>query len=164
MKLEGSCHCGAVKFTVESHTPYPFNYCYCSICRKVNGGGGFNINIMADANTLEVTGMDNVSIYRSRENQRGAYEADGLGFSRRHFCKTCATMLWSFNPNYPDWIYPYASAIDTQLPAAPQRKHFMLSFKPDWVPVELHEGDTQFEHYPDGSIEEWHKSRNLWQD
>ena len=109
MKLEGSCHCGAVKFTAVSHTPFPFNYCYCSICRKVNGGGGFNINIMADANTLDVTGMENVGVYRSRENQRGAYDADGLGFSRRHFCKTCATMLWSFNPNYPDWVYPYAA-------------------------------------------------------
>ena len=34
MKLNGSCHCGAVKFSVESHTPYPYMRCYCSICRK----------------------------------------------------------------------------------------------------------------------------------
>ena len=48
MKLEGSCHCGAVHFTVESHTPYPFLRCYCSICRKTAGGGGYAINIMGD--------------------------------------------------------------------------------------------------------------------
>ena len=35
MKLEGSCHCKAVTFTVESHTPSPFQLCYCSVCRQV---------------------------------------------------------------------------------------------------------------------------------
>ena len=37
MKLEGSCHCKAVSFTVESRTPYPYNHCYCSKCRKAGG-------------------------------------------------------------------------------------------------------------------------------
>jgi hypothetical protein len=39
MLLEGSCHCGAVHFSVESEHPYPFNLCYCSICRKTAGAG-----------------------------------------------------------------------------------------------------------------------------
>jgi hypothetical protein len=52
MKLTGSCHCGAVKFSVESKTPYPYMRCYCSICRKTAGGGGYAINIMGDAATL----------------------------------------------------------------------------------------------------------------
>jgi hypothetical protein len=30
MRLEGSCHCGAVRFRVESETPYPYQACYCS--------------------------------------------------------------------------------------------------------------------------------------
>ena len=41
MKLEGSCHCGAVRFTMESPAPYPYIRCYCSICRKTGGGGGY---------------------------------------------------------------------------------------------------------------------------
>ena len=40
MLLEGSCHGGAVRFRVRSAHPYPFNLCYCSICRKTGGGGG----------------------------------------------------------------------------------------------------------------------------
>ena len=51
MLLEGSCHCGAVSFRVESSTPYPYQACYCSICRKTAGGGGYAINLGADANT-----------------------------------------------------------------------------------------------------------------
>lgn len=46
MKLKGSCHCGAVKFEMESKTPQPFMHCYCTICRKTQGGGGCTINIM----------------------------------------------------------------------------------------------------------------------
>ena len=45
MRLEGSCRCGAISFSVESHTPYPYQRCYCSICRKSAGGGGYAINI-----------------------------------------------------------------------------------------------------------------------
>ena len=40
MLLEGSCHCGAIRFRVRSAHPYPFNLCYCNICRKTGGGGG----------------------------------------------------------------------------------------------------------------------------
>ena len=45
MLLKGSCHCEAVHFSVESEHPYPFNLCYCSICRKTAGAGGFAINL-----------------------------------------------------------------------------------------------------------------------
>jgi hypothetical protein len=31
MKLEGSCHCGAVRFSVEAPSPVPFVRCDCSI-------------------------------------------------------------------------------------------------------------------------------------
>ena len=56
MLLEGSCHCGAVRFSLRSRHPYPFNLCYCSICRKTTGGGGFAINLGGDHATLEVDG------------------------------------------------------------------------------------------------------------
>ena len=65
MQLEGSCHCGAVRFGVVSHTPYPFMRCYCSICRKTAGGGGYAINIMGDAQTLSVRGRKDVAIYQA---------------------------------------------------------------------------------------------------
>ena len=56
MRLEGSCRCGAISFSVDSHTPYPYQRCYCSICRKSAGGGGYAINIMGLADTLKVKG------------------------------------------------------------------------------------------------------------
>ena len=164
MKLEGSCHCGAVTFSVTSHTPYPYNHCYCSKCRKT-GGGGYAINIMGDADTLEVQGEDNISVYRSRNNHRGAYDEDGLGFSRRHFCKTCGSPLWIYNTQYPQWIYPVAASIDTPLPDAPARTHLMLGYKAPWIPVPPEsEIDKHFEFYPDEGIEDWHRRRGLYEE
>jgi hypothetical protein len=61
MVLEGSCHCGAVTFSLRSATPYPYMACYCSICRKTAGGGGFAVNIMGEADTLDVRGREAVS-------------------------------------------------------------------------------------------------------
>ncbi|MDQ3658699.1 MAG: GFA family protein, partial [Actinomycetota bacterium] len=108
MLLEGSCHCGSVKFRVESSTPYPYQACYCSICRKTAGGGGYVINLGADADTLEVEGGENVSVYSAKSQDRGAPE--------RNFCKHCGGFLWLFNPMWPELIHPFASAIDTPLP------------------------------------------------
>lgn len=51
MLLEGSCHCGAVHFRVESPHPFPYQRCYCSICCKTAGGGGYAINLGALAET-----------------------------------------------------------------------------------------------------------------
>ena len=164
MRLEGSCHCGAVHFTVESRTPYPYNRCYCSICRKTAGGGGYAINIMGIASTLRVTGEQHVSVYRAAHNDRGVYEADGLSPARRHFCSKCGSALWVYGPDWPDWIYPFASAIDTPLPQAPESTHLMLAHRASWVPVQAADHDRRFEHYPDTGIEEWHRQRGLLDD
>lgn len=55
--LKVSCHCGSVRFGVNAAHPYPFLLCYCSICRKTAGTGGYGINLGADFSTLKVEGM-----------------------------------------------------------------------------------------------------------
>ena len=62
MHLKGSCHCGAVKFRLQSDSPVPFMHCYCTICRKTAGGGGYAINLGGDANTMKVTGQKNILV------------------------------------------------------------------------------------------------------
>jgi len=64
MRLQGSCHCGAIHFTLRSKHTYPFNLCYCSVCRKTAGGGGYAINLSGDYQSLEITGEENLSIYQ----------------------------------------------------------------------------------------------------
>ena len=38
------------------------------------------------------------------------------------------------------WIYPFASAIDTDLPEPPSRVHLMLGSKANWVTPQVNQG------------------------
>lgn len=159
MKLEGSCHCGAVRFSVESKHPYPFMQCYCSICRKTNGGGGYAINLGGEFDTLAVEGAEHITVYRARtlDGRGGFVESRG----ERSFCKSCGSGLWVWSPDWPDLVHPFASAIDTELPAAPERTHILLSSKASWVPVIAGPKDKQHAEYPDESLAAWHQRLGL---
>lgn len=159
MKLDGSCHCGRVRFSLESAHPYPFNICYCSICRKTAGGGGYAINLGGDADTLDVIGEENLAVYQAD------MPADGGGTApspaERRFCRHCGSALWVWDPRWPELVHPFASAIDTALPPAPERTHLMLAYRPQWVPLEPGADDQQFDEYPRESIAEWHQRLGL---
>lgn len=160
--LEGSCRCGAVRFRLASHTPQPYQLCYCTICRKTAGGGGYAINIMGDSNTLEVTGKDAIGIYQAEiANEHGICERSE---GRRHFCTRCSSALWLWDPRWSDLVHPFASAIDTPLPIPPERVHLMLRYKAEWVEPDIGPHDQTFDLYPEQSIEDWHRSRGLWID
>jgi len=154
MLLEGSCHCGAVKFTVNSPTPAPYMRCYCTICRKTAGGGGYAINLGGQADSLNVEGREHVSIYQAT--------LDGVQSpAQRNFCSKCASALWAWDPRWPELIHPFASAIDTPLPKPPQTVHIMQASLSNWVEPNIKDGDLVFEQYPDESIEDWHKRHGL---
>ncbi|MEI9889628.1 MAG: GFA family protein, partial [Caulobacteraceae bacterium] len=161
--LHGSCRCGAVSFTCDSHTPVPYQRCYCSICRKTAGGGGYAINLGAQAASLEVDDPEGAKrIFHAEIRQ-----ADGIcerSTGERHFCSLCATALWLFSPEWPELVHPFASAIDSELPKAPATTHLMLRFKPGWVEVEHGPEDLVFDLYPEQSLEAWHKAKGLWVD
>ncbi|GEK46856.1 alanine acetyltransferase [Bisbaumannia pacifica] len=154
MRLQGSCHCGAVRFSVESPHPYPYQRCYCSICRKTAGGGGYAINLSGRAATLEVEGAEHQGIYRA--------VIDGeTSPGERHFCRHCASALWVFDPRWPELVHPFASAIDTELPIPPERVHLLLDSKASWVEVEARDTDKCFAGYPEESIDDWHRRLGL---
>jgi uncharacterized protein YdeI (YjbR/CyaY-like superfamily) len=86
MRLQGSCHCRAVRFSVQSNEPMPFMRCYGSICRKTAGSGGFAINLGAEFKTLKVKGREHLGVYRARLG-RGTRRSP----AERHFCELCGT-------------------------------------------------------------------------
>jgi hypothetical protein len=157
MRLEGSCQCGAVRFSVESRTYHPYMRCYCSICRKSSGGGGYAINLGADNRTLNVEGRENVTHYNARMN-------GSTSQANRHFCRQCGSPLWLWDPRWPELVHPLASAIDTELPVPPQTVHIMLASKPSWVTPDVAPGDLTFDEYPEESIEAWHRRHGLLDD
>ena len=161
--LEGSCRCGAVRFSCASHTPQPYQRCYCSICRKTAGGGGYAINLGANTRGLHVADPKRAKrIYHAEIAQDdGSCE---LSTAERHFCSRCATALWLFSPEWPDLLHPFASAIDSELPVPPASVHLMLRFKPSWVVPQTGPDDLLFDVFPEDSIEDWHRKHGLWVD
>lgn len=160
MKLEASCHCGNVQFHVEAYAPVPFMHCYCSICRKTAGGGGCAINLGANADSLEVQGREHVGIYHARNRD----DDDGdcrISSAERHFCTACGSALWLFDPKWPQFVHPHASAIDTALPHPPERVHMLLNSKANWVDVPASDHDTHFDGFPKESLEDWHRRHGL---
>ncbi|KAJ9205965.1 hypothetical protein DTO164E3_1218 [Paecilomyces variotii] len=159
MLLLGSCQCGGVEFSLESHTPVPYQLCACSICRKVGGYNGC-VNLGGVAKTLVIKkGKDLLKKYtaikdRGKPNQQ-------ICSSERNFCSNCSTMLWLWDRHWPELIHPFSSAIDTELPAPDEMVCVMAGSKPNYV--RWPEGKKSVhELYGEDSIEGWHKKHGLY--
>ena len=150
MHLEGSCCYKAVRFSVEGYAPVPYLRCYCSICRKSAGGGGYAINLGAKADSLQVEGEDNITVFH-------ATIEGGESPAERRFCSRCGSALWVWDPRWPELVHPFAGAIDTPLPEPPEQVHMMLDWKAGWVRLDAREGEARFRSYPQESLEEWHE-------
>jgi hypothetical protein len=70
----GSCHCGAVRYTVELDTTQPANICNCSMCGR---SGSMLMFVAPDKFTLEA-GEANLTDYQF--NKQNIHHL---------FCKTC---------------------------------------------------------------------------
>jgi hypothetical protein len=156
MHLAGSCQCGKVRFHVESETPYPYMFCYCSICRKT-AGGAFGCNVMGKRDTLAVTGGQHLRCHHAIIRDPGKRPVRSEG--ERWFCGACGTHLYLLDARWPEGVWPNAGAIDTPLPPPPERVHIMIRYKPAWVPV--CDPGPHFKEYPRLSIADWHAQHGL---
>jgi hypothetical protein len=86
--------------------------------------GGFAINLGGRFRSLKVDGGEHIRVYRARVGDTG--DGPGLSPLERRFCGECGSMLWCWDPRWPDLVHPFASAIDTELPVPPERTHLML--------------------------------------
>ncbi|KAF6747438.1 Mss4-like protein [Ephemerocybe angulata] len=160
VELKGSCHCGAVRFSVESSTPVPYQSCVCSICRKVGGVGG-SINLGAHSKTLKIeVGKEDIGVYKAVMDRDTPKEH--IASSERNFCKKCSSMLWLYDETWPELLHPFASAIDSPELESPESLVVVKNnSKPAYV--RLPEGEKKvYEDYGPDSIEEWHKKHNLY--
>ncbi|MEC9329447.1 MAG: GFA family protein [Pseudomonadota bacterium] len=153
MKISGSCHCQAVKYSVESDGWYPYQKCYCTICRKTSGGEGYAINLSADASSLQVEGEQHLQIYQAILLRNGRQKKSE---HRRMFCRNCGSHLWASHSAWPELLHPLASSVDSELPTAPCYTHIMLGSKASWVRTFATGQDLCFDDYPEESIAEWH--------
>jgi hypothetical protein len=149
MQLSGSCFCGAVHFTVETRTPYPYRRCYCKRCRKTAGGTGAAANVLAQASTLAIEGAEALTEYAAPDT------------TRTRFCAQCGSALYLTIDAAPDFVYPFASAIDTPLPEPPERVHVFTIEAPAWARPPQGAEDLAVERNTHESIDAWHRRHRL---
>jgi len=149
MLLAGSCFCGVVHFTVESGTPYPYRRCYCARCRKTAGGTGAAANVLAQASTLRVDGAEALTEFAAPDS------------TRTRFCSRCGSALYLPIGAAPDFVYPFASAIDTPLPEPPERVHVFTAEAPAWARPPGSPQDLSVERNTRESISDWHRRHGL---
>lgn len=75
--MKGSCLCGAVSITAETHTE--INACHCGMCQRWGGGPLLSVHCGSD---LQITGKESVGIFRSSD------------WAERGFCSKCGTHLY----------------------------------------------------------------------
>jgi hypothetical protein len=100
---------------------------------------------MGKADTLKVKGK--TGVYRATR-----------GGGERHFCPRCASALWVWDRHWPQWVYPFASAIDTPLPRPKERQLIFMDSRASWADVPP---GRRFKAYPKEAIADWHRKRGL---
>ena len=87
-KYRGSCHCGAVKFEIESDFP-ELTTCDCSICRRKNA-----LMVKVHENQFKLlSGEDSLTEYRFHTMT-----------ARHFFCKTCGIYPFHRKRVTPDYL------------------------------------------------------------
>ena len=97
MIYHGSCHCQAVRFTVEAPDAVEVERCNCSICAK----SGFLHLIVPLAKFQLLSGEDQLETYTFN-----------TGVAKHYFCKTCGIKPFYVPRSNPDGMDVNLNCLD----------------------------------------------------
>ncbi len=118
MKLSGGCHCGAIRYEVESD-PLTHVLCHCADCRRHAGAPMVGWAMFPQTAFKVTKGVPKV------------YESSAHG--RRHFCGDCGTGLFYFNAEVLPGIVDVQSATCDAPDAIPARVHVQMAESIGWM-------------------------------
>jgi hypothetical protein len=112
--LEGSCHCGAVRFQVTEDF-IAVSVCHCTTCKKLSGGAGTTNGRTRSENVRVLEGRDLIRTYQPEVG------------SSKSFCSQCGSNL--FGGGWPESEYASVriSALDTPFDRKPEAHTFVRS-------------------------------------
>lgn len=113
-KLEGSCHCGAVRFEVTEDFS-AVRICHCTTCKKLSGGAG-TTNGRARTDTIRVVaGKELIRTYQPAEG------------SSKSFCSQCGSNLFGGGWPESELSSVRISAIDSPFDRKPEAHTYVRS-------------------------------------
>jgi len=135
--VEGGCSCGAVRYRLASE-PMFVHCCHCLNCQRQTGSA-FVINLLVEADRLEVTGAtEAVEVARDE------------GTQTIHRCPACKVAVYSFY-TYPTIAFVRAGTLDDPSVIEPD-VHIYTRSKVPWLRL------------PDGApvYEAFYPGREIW--
>lgn len=121
--IDASCLCGAIRFQFPAAVG-DFVYCHCRSCRK-SSGSAFAANISVPIAGMDMlSGADNIGIFESSPGKC------------RHFCKTCASPLFTKVGPDPQVVRVRLGCLDTEFKQKPVAHIFSDDSAP-WHDPEL---------------------------
>lgn len=122
MACSGSCYCGEVKIEITGEIK-SIIHCHCSKCRK-SSGTAYATNGAVKVDEFKITaGAENIGKFGKIE---GKY---------RHFCKLCASPIFSSNTDDPEHIRIRLGVLDGKITERPMAHTFVTS-KASWEDLE----------------------------
>lgn len=114
----GSCLCGGIRIEVVAPIT-DIIHCHCSLCRK-SSGTAYATNGFVARDSLVV---------RQGQHLLGHYEL--RPGKKRHFCKQCASPIFSSNLDDPKRLRIRLGVLDSDISEAPISHNFVTS-KANW--------------------------------
>ncbi len=111
---QGSCLCGAVTLEVHGNIE-SIIHCHCSTCRKTSGTAYATNGFIATKDLLIKTGQDNIAFYEAVQGKK------------RHFCKVCASPIFSSHEQSPDRLRLRLGILDSAIEERPMSHNFVSS-------------------------------------
>ena len=121
LPLQGSCLCGAVRYSVAAAIAFAEN-CHCSMCRKAHGAA-FSTNAAVPANSVEISGEEFLSEFASSKNRR------------KLFCSKCGSQLFIRRTNAPEVTVITLGTLD-QDPLVRASRHVFVGSKAPWHEID----------------------------
>lgn len=114
----GSCLCGGIRLEITGPIT-SIIHCHCSKCRK-SSGTAYATNGFVAVNDLTITAGD--QLLASFESGPGKH---------RHFCKICASPVFSTNAAVPEQVRLRLGILDSPINERPISHNFVSS-KANW--------------------------------
>jgi hypothetical protein len=89
VKLDGSCHCGKIRFEAEAD-PGSVSLCHCADCQTLCGSP-YRASVPVAANSLSLTGEPSIYVKTAESGNRRA----------QAFCATCGSHIYAAAPDKP---------------------------------------------------------------
>ena len=116
MKIDGGCHCGAIKYEAEAD-PNKVVACHCTDCQNMSGSP-FRVNVFVDESNLTFLSGKPTEYVKTAES--GNKRAQG-------FCGSCGSALYATNAEGPRMYGLRAGSINQRDQLAPKRQVWLRS-------------------------------------